>query len=209
MRKLIVQAFFSLDGVIQSISAPTEDTEGGFRYGGWLTPHVDDDFMQSVIESIQQAGALLLGRKTYEIFSAHWPLVSDDDPVAAVFNHVPKYVASRSLTSANWATSTILRDDVADAVRDLKQQDGGEIQVHGSGDLIQTLMQHDLIDEYRVYTVPVLIGTGKRLFNEGTVPRTLRLVDTRTTSTGVIHSTYESAGGLTVGTYEPEQGNSA
>jgi dihydrofolate reductase len=204
MRKLIVQSFASLDGVIQSISAPDEDPEGGFEHGGWLTPRVDDAFMQIVTESIQRAGALLLGRKTYEIFAAAWPLIGDDDPIAAVFNRVPKHVASRTLSSAEWDHSTIISGDIPEAVNALKQQDGNEIQVHGSGALVQTLMLHDLIDEYRLYMVPVLIGSGKRLFDDGTVPRSLRLVETRTTPSGVIYGTYEPTGDLTVGSYEPE-----
>jgi dihydrofolate reductase len=204
MRKLVVQSFVSLDGVVQAPGAPHEDREGGFERGGWLVPRLDDAFLQYVTESTQRASALLLGRKTYEIFAASWPLVGDEDPVAAVLNSIPKYVASRTLTSAEWNNSTIISGDVAEAVTALKQEAGGEIQVHGSGDLVQTLLRHDLVDEFRVLTAPVLVGSGKRLFGDGTIPRDLRLVDTRMTPAGVTISTYERSGELTVGAYGAE-----
>jgi len=205
MRKLVVQSFVSLDGVAQAPGAPTEDTEGGFAHGGWLVPRLDDAFLQFVTESTQRAGALLLGRKTYDIFAASWPLIGDDDPVAAVLNHIPKYVASRTLENAEWNNTTVISGDVAEAVAALKQEPGGEIQVHGSGDLVQTLLRHDLVDEFRILTAPVLVGSGKRLFGDGTIPRDLRLVSTQTTPAGAIYSTFERTGELTVGAYGPEQ----
>ncbi|HYI16861.1 MAG TPA: dihydrofolate reductase family protein [Thermomicrobiales bacterium] len=204
MRKLVVQSFMSLDGVVQAPGAPDEDREGGFEQGGWLIPHFDDDFLQFVTDSTQRAGALLLGRKTYDTFAASWPLRDDDDPVAAVLNRIPKYVASRTLASADWNNSTIINDDVAGEVATLKQQEGGEIQVHGSGDLVQTLLKHDLIDEFQLYTVPVLVGSGKRLFGGGTVPAGLKLVSTATTGAGITFNTYQRHGDFGIGAYGPE-----
>lgn len=204
MWKLIVQAFMSLDGVAQAPGGPDEDREGGFEYGGWLVPFFDDAFLQYVTESTQDAGALLLGRKTYDIFAASWPLVGDDDPVAAVLNHIPKYVASRTLTNPEWNNSAVLAGDVAEAVARLKQQLGGEIQIHGSIDLVQTVLHHDLVDEFRLYVVPVVIGNGKRIFGDGAIPRGLRHVNTRTTPSGIVCSTYERHGDLEVGAYGPE-----
>jgi dihydrofolate reductase len=204
MRKLVIHEFMTLDGVVQAPGGPDEDREGGFAHGGWVVPHFDDAMLATATEWVQSAGALLLGRKTYEIFAASWPLLDDDDPVAAVFNHVPKYVVSRTLTSADWANSSIIRDDVAAEVSRLKQAEGGELQVHGSGDLVQTLLAHDLIDEFRLMTFPVLVGSGKRLFADGTLPRGLKLVDSRALSTGVTIGIYERAGELEVGAYGPE-----
>jgi dihydrofolate reductase len=206
MRKLIVQSFMSLDGVVQAPGAPDEDREGGFEHGGWLVPHFDDDFLRFVTESTQRAGALLIGRKTYDIFAASWPLVGDDDPVAAVLNRIPKYVASRTLTSAEWNNSTIITGDIAGEVAKLKQQDGGEIQVHGSGDLVQTLLKHDLIDEFQLYTIPTIVGSGKRLFGEGTIPAGLTFVSTATTGSGITFTTYQRHGDFTVGSYGAELG---
>ncbi len=206
MRKLVVQSFLSLDGVVQAPGAPDEDRDGGFEHGGWLVPHFDDDFLRYVTESTQRAGALLLGRKTYDIFAASWPLVGDDDPVAAVLNRIPKHVASRSLqgTALEWNNASLLASDIVGEITRLKQQDGGEIQVHGSGDLVQTLLKHDLIDEYRLYTIPVIVGSGKRLFGEGTVPTGLKFVSTATTGSGITFSTYQRHGDFTVGAYGAE-----
>ena len=207
MRKLVVQSFLSLDGVVQAPGAPHEDREGGFEHGGWLVPHFDDDFLQFATESTVQAGALLLGRKTYDIFAASWPLVGDDDPVAATLNRIPKYIASQSLqgTTLEWNNSTLLTGDIAEEVTKLKELDGGEIQVHGSGDLVQTLLKHDLIDEYRLYTVPVIVGSGKRLFGAGTVPAGIKLGSTATTGSGIMVTTYQRHGDFVVGTYGAEQ----
>jgi dihydrofolate reductase len=196
----------SLDGVVQAPGAPHEDREGGFEHGGWLVPHFDDDFLQFVTESTQRAGALLLGRKTYDIFAGSWPLVGDDDPVAAVLNRIPKHVASRSLqgTTLAWNNSTLLTGDIAEEVTRLKQEEGGEIQVHGSGDLVQTLLKHDLIDEFQLYTIPVLVGSGKRLFGEGTIPAGLTFDSTATTGSGITFTTYQRHGDFTAGSYGAE-----
>jgi dihydrofolate reductase len=204
MRKLVIGEFMTLDGVVQAPGGPDEVREGGFEHGGWVVPHLDEEMLQTATGWVASAGALLLGRKTYAIFAASWPLVGDEDPVAAIYNHIPKYVASRTLTSADWANTTIISGDVAAEVARLKQEEGGEIQVSGSGTLVQTLLEHDLVDEIRLMTFPVLVGSGKRLFAEGTIPRGLRLVESRALSSGVTVSTYERVGELEVGAYGPE-----
>ncbi|MGH9119682.1 MAG: dihydrofolate reductase family protein [Acidimicrobiales bacterium] len=205
MRKLVVGEFVSLDGVVQAPGAPDEDTDGGFGHGGWTVPLFNEEIGQAMTDVIGRAGALLLGRRTYDIFAASWPLVGDDDPIAATLNRIPKYVASRTLTSAAWNNSTILTGDVAEGVAKLKDQPGGEIQVAGSSQLIQTLMSHDLVDEYRLLVFPVLLGSGKRLFAEGTIPSGLALLESTTSSTGVVMSTYERRGEVAYGAVGPEQ----
>jgi dihydrofolate reductase len=206
VRKLIVGTFVSLDGVMQAPGAPNEDQEGGFQNGGWTVPLFDDQLGAFMAELTNRSDALLLGRKTYEIFAASWPLVGDEDPIAAKLNRVPKYVASRTLKSADWANTTILSGAVAAAVAKLKEQPGGEIHVTGSGNLIQTLLRHDLVDEFVLLVFPVTVGPGgKRLFGEGTMPRTLELADTMAMKTGVVVSTYRRRGELEVGAVGPEQ----
>ncbi len=205
MRKLVVGTFLTADGVMQAPGGPDEDREGGFKHGGWSVNYWDDVMGQLIVEATLQAGALLLGRKTYEIFAAHWPHVSDEDPIAAKLNGVAKYVASRTLDEVTWNNSTLIQGDVADAVARLKEQPGGEIQVTGSADLIQTLMEHDLVDEYRLWVFPVVLGEGKRLFARGAVPAALRLVDTKTSSTGVAIHTYERAGAIQYGSFAVDE----
>jgi dihydrofolate reductase len=205
MRRLVVGTFVTVDGVMQAPGGPDEDREGGFEHGGWSVNYWDEVMGQLITESTLQAGALLLGRKTYEIFAAHWPRVSDDDPVAAKLNSVPKYVASRTLKEVTWNNSKLIEGDVAEAVARLKERPGGEIQVTGSGDLIQTLMEHDLVDEYRLWVFPVVAGGGKRLFARGALPAALRLVDTKTSSTGVAIHTYERAGELQCGSFAVDE----
>jgi dihydrofolate reductase len=201
MRKLIVGTFLTLDGVMQAPGGPNEDPSGGFTHGGWSVGYWDDTMGEIITESIQQMGALLLGRTTYEIFAAHWPQVPDDNPVAAKLNSAPKYVASTTLDRVDWNNSTLLEGDVAKAVAALKDQPGGEIQVQGSCQLVQTLMRHDLVDEYRLWIFPVLLGTGKRLFGNGTVPAGVNLVGTKTSSTGVAIHTYERGGQIQYGSF--------
>jgi len=204
--KLIVGMFLSLDGVMQAPGGPDEDREGGFDLGGWLPPYADEDMGKFMVESITSTDAFLLGRKTYEIFVAHWPLVTDEnDPLATSLNRKPKYVASKTLDKVDWNNSTLLKGDVAEAVAELKRQPGGELQVQGSGELAQTLMRLDLVDEYRLLVYPVVLGKGKRLFRDGNVPAALRLVDTQTTGTGVAMNTYESAGKPKFGQFEVDQ----
>jgi dihydrofolate reductase len=214
MPKLRVTAFVSLDGVMQAPGGADEDRDGGFTHGGWVVPHADERFIGLMADLVGRAGALLLGRRTYDIFAATWPLAGPDDPIGERMNGLPKYVASRTLDhdSLSWANSTLLTGDIVAAVRDLKtgdggETDGGEIQVHGSGGLVQTLLRHDLVDEFHVVVFPVLIGSGKRLFGEGTGPAGLRLVDSTTLDTGVVTSTYARAGALTYGAMGPETGN--
>ena len=211
MRKLVVGTFLTVDGVMQAPGGPDEDREGGFQHGGWSVNYWDDVMGQIIVEATLQAGALLLGRKTYEIFAAHWPRVSDDDPIAAKLNSMPKYVASRTLDEVTWNNSTLIEGDVAEAVAALKGQPGDEIQVTGSGDLIQTLIEHDLVDAYRLWVFPVVLGEGKRLFARGTAPAALKLVDTKTSSTGVAIHTYERAGAIQYGSFavDEEGGTSA
>jgi dihydrofolate reductase len=205
MRRLVVGTFLTVDGVVQAPGGPDEDREGGFEHGGWSVNYWDDVMGEWITKSTLQAGALLLGRKTYEIFAAHWPHVSDDDPVAAKLNTVPKYVASRTLDDVTWNNSTLIEGDVAEAVAALKEEQGDEIQVTGSGELIQTLMEHDLVDEYRLWVFPVVVGEGKRLFASGALPSALKLVDTKVSTTGVAIQSYERAGDLQYGSFALEQ----
>lgn len=206
MRKLVVGTFVTLDGVMQAPGGPDEDREGGFRHGGWLVPYFDEEFLGIMTEWTRQAGAFLLGRKTYEIFAASWPRSTDPaDEVAMVLNTRPKYVASRSLDKVDWSNSRLLKGDVAEEVRKLKQQEGDEIQVHGSGNLLQTLLRHDLVDTLRIWQFPVAIGAGKRLFGEGTIPMSFRLLDSRQTAPGAVLHVYERAGGLRYGEVEVGQ----
>jgi dihydrofolate reductase len=199
MAKLVVTTFVTLDGVMQAPGGPDEDRDGGFEHGGWLVPHFDDATGAFMDEVFRRAGSFLLGRRTYDIFTGHWPHVTDeDDVVASRLNSLPKYVASRSMENAEWQNSTVIRD-VPREVAALKEQPGGELQVHGSGNLIQTLIEHDLVDAYNVLTFPVVLGTGKRLFAEGSTPTGLRLTESRTTGTGVVISSYECAGKPTYG----------
>jgi dihydrofolate reductase len=206
MRKLVVSTFLTLDGVMQAPGAPDEDRDGGFEHGGWLVPFFDDVLVDVMTEWTTRAGAYLLGRKTYEIFAASWPRSTDPgDVVATALNNRPKYVASRTLDAVDWNNSTLLNGDVAEEVARLKAQDGDEIQVHGSGDLLQTLFRHDLVDTLRIWLFPVVIGSGKRLFGHGAVPASFRLLDTQQTSTGATLLVYERAGDVRYGEVEVGQ----
>jgi dihydrofolate reductase len=204
MSKLVVGTFLSLDGVMQGPGGPDEDREGGFEHGGWSAGYWDDVMGPIIDEWTNQADGLLLGRKTYEIFAAHWPRVSGDDPIAAKLNSVPKYVVSRTLDSVEWNNSTLLQGEIAEEVGKLKDQPGTEIQVTGSGQLIQTLMKRDLVDEYRLWIFPVLLGSGKRLFADGTIPAGLKLADTKISTTGVAIHSYERAGEIAYGSFALE-----
>jgi dihydrofolate reductase len=198
MRKLAINTFMSLDGVMQGPGGPEEDPTGNFTLGGWGTTYFDEEMMSRVAESGPYE--LLLGRGTYEIFAAHWPY--DEGPIADRLNSTRKHVASTTLERVEWNNSILIDGEVADYVAALKRQDGPEIQVHGSPGLIQTLLEHDLIDEFRLWIFPVLIGTGKRLFGDGTIPAALKLVDSTVSKTGVTINTYERAGAVEPGSFE-------
>ena len=206
MRKLVVGTFVTLDGVMQAPGGPDEDRDGGFQHGGWLVPYFDDKFLGIMTEWTKRAGAFLLGRKTYEIFAASWPKSTDPaDEIAAALNTRPKFVASRTLARVEWNNASLLNGEVVEEVAKLKAQEGGEIQVHGSGNLLQTLLKHDLVDTLRIWQFPVVLGTGKRLFAEGTIPRSFRLVDTQLNTSGAVLHVYERAGGLKYGEVEVGQ----
>ena len=204
MRKLRVNTFLTLDGVMQAPGGPEEDTSGGFKHGGWSVNYWDDRMGQMMGEFMGKPYDLLLGRKTYEIFAAHWPNVKDD-PAADSLNNATKYVASRTLDNGEWQNSTLIKANVEEQVARLKEESGPEIQVHGSGNLAQTLMKHDLIDEFQLMVFPLLLGAGKRLFADGTVPAGLKLVDSQTSGTGVVIARYERAGDVKYGSFALEQ----
>ncbi|MDJ1133432.1 dihydrofolate reductase family protein [Streptomyces iconiensis] len=203
MAKVTLTTFLTVDGVMQGPGGPDEDTSDGFDLGGWVTPYVGDDMMRHVQGIFDRADAFLLGRTTYGLFAGHWPQVSDEeDPhVAKRLNTLPKYVASRTLDHLEWQRSTLLGGDVIDAVRKLKEQPGREIQVHGSRLLAQSLMAHDLIDEYNLFVFPVLLGKGKRLFADGTLPTGLRLTESSVTPESITVQTYVPTGRPTFAEY--------
>jgi dihydrofolate reductase len=200
LRKLTVNTFLTLDGVMQAPGGPEEDRSGGFAHGGWSVNYWDEDMMQVMGEAMGTPFDLVLGRKTYEIFAAHWPNATDE-PGAKPLNDARKYVATRTLKSLDWQNSFLIQGDVAEGVADLKQQEGPELQVHGSSNLIQTLLRHKLIDEFRIWTFPVLVGSGKRIFADGTTAAGLRLIDSKTSSTGVVIGTYVPAGEIVTGSF--------
>jgi dihydrofolate reductase len=195
MRTLAVNTFVSLDGIMQAPGGPHEDPTGGFTKGGWAVNYFDEEMMARISGSAPYE--LLLGRGTYEIFAAHWPY--DEGPIADHLNSTRKYVASTTLDRVEWNNSTLISGDVGAYVEALKHEDGPELQVHGSPGLIQTLLEHDLIDEFRMWVFPVTLGTGKRLFGDGTIPAALRLVDNAVSTTGVTINTYVRAGQIEIG----------
>jgi dihydrofolate reductase len=199
MRPLVVTTFVTLDGVMQAPGGPAEDTDGGFAHGGWLVPHFDEALGMQMNEWFAPAEDFLLGRRTYEIFASHWPHVQGDDPVTVGLQTKTKHVASRTLTSLDWDTARLIEGDVAEEVARLKAADGGELQVHGSHGLIQTLLAADLVDELRLIVFPVVVGSGKRLFGDGAVPRTWRLESCTPSSTGALMCVYRFGGELETG----------
>ena len=200
MRKLIMSTFLTLDGVMQAPGGPEEDTSGGFTYGGWSVNYWDELMGQVMGEAMSVPFDLVLGRKTYDIFAAYWPH-APEEAGAKPLNDATKYVASRSRPTLEWQNSVLIEGDAAEGIAALKQTDGPELQVHGSGNLIQTLLRHNLVDEYRLWVFPLVIGSGKRLFAEGTIPSGLKLVDSKVSTTGVVIGTYEPAGEIVTGSF--------
>ena len=203
MRKLIVLQFMSLDGVVQAPGGPEEDTSDGFKYGGWSFPFWDESSNRVMGEQMGHPFDLLLGRKTYDIFAGYWP--NQKQPPAEQFNKATKYVASRTLKYPTWENTVVLSTDVAQEVKKLKQTDGLELQVHGSGDFIQTLLQNDLVDEMWLKIFPLTLGKGKRLFGSGAIPAGFKLIYSEVTPSGVIIANYKREGDIKVGSFAAEQ----
>jgi dihydrofolate reductase len=204
MRPLVVTTFLTLDGVMQAPGGPGEDPSDGFGHEGWLVPFFDEAMGAQIERWFSGVQDFLLGRGTYDIFYASWPKMISDDVVSQSINFKKKYVASRTLSSLEWETAELLHGDVADAVRTLKAEGGGELQIHGSPGLIQTLLAEDLVDELRLIVAPVVVGAGKRLFGEGTVPRSWRLTSQSTTPSGAVMLSYQRAGDVETGAIGPE-----
>jgi dihydrofolate reductase len=202
MRKVVAAACVSLDGIMQAPGGPPEDPTGGFTHGGWTVNYWDEPMGQFMGKTFSKPFDLLLGRKTYEIFAAHWPFVEGDDPIASTFNAVTKYVATSSTEPLTWRNSVALRGDVAAEITRLKQADGPDLLTQGSSVLLQTLLAHDLIDEFRLLIFPLVLGPGKRLFGQGTKPGALKLAETTVSTTGVIMSVYDRAGAISTGSFQ-------
>jgi dihydrofolate reductase len=200
MRRLMVNTFLTLDGIMQAPGGPEEDESGAFTQGGWSFHYWDEKMGEIMGAVMGKPFDLVLGRKTYDIFAAYWP-TAPEEAGGKPLNDATKYVASRSPRTLEWSNSVQLDGDAAESVAALKQGDGPELQVHGSGDLMQTLMRNNLVDEYRLWVFPVVIGSGKRLFADGTVPAGLKLVDSTVSTTGVVIGTYEPAGAIVPGSF--------
>lgn len=203
MRRIVVATFISLDGIMQAPGGPQEDPTGNFTVGGWTAPYFDEMLGASLGEIFGRPFDLLLGRKTYDIFAAHWPHVTDpNDPIARVFNQVTKYVASRSNPELTWRNSRVLGEDIIASLRKLKAGYGPDLLVQGSSDLLQTLWKNDLVDEFSVLIFPVVLGKGKRLFGDGTPPAGLKLVKSQSYPTGVIVANYKPDGAVKTGDFQ-------
>jgi dihydrofolate reductase len=198
MRKIIVLSFISLDGVMQAPGGPTEDTSGNFTLGGWTVPFFDEFGGQVMAEQMSQPFDLLLGRKTFEIFASYWPQHPEEGPG---INQATKYVASNTLKSHEWKKSVFLKGDIAGEIKKLKRQNGPDLQVHGSGNLIQTLLKNDLVDEFWLKIFPVTLGSGKRLFDKGTIPASFALVESKSSPSGVIIASFRRAGKVKTGSF--------
>jgi dihydrofolate reductase len=198
MRKIIVLSFVSLDGVIQAPGGPGEDTSGGFRYGGWVFPYFDEESGRIMENQMSRGSDLLLGRKTFEIFAAYWPEHESEWPG---INSVRKYVVSNTLSKSDWNNSIFLKGNITEEIKKLKQQEGPDIQVHGSGDLIQTLLKEDLVDEFWLKIFPLTLGSGKKLFDKGSIPANFRLTEHTVTPGGVIFASYERNGDVRTGSF--------
>jgi dihydrofolate reductase len=203
MRELIVSTFLTLDGVMQAPGGPEEDDSGGFAYGGWSVHYWDELMGQVMTEAMSIPFDLVLGRRTYDIFATYWPH-APEEAGAKPLNEATKYVVSRSRPTLEWSPSVLIEGDAAEGIAALKKEDGPELQVHGSGNLIQTLMRHNLIDQYRLWVFPLVLGSGKRLFADGTTPSGLKLVDSKVSTTGVVIGTYEPAGEIVTGSFAPD-----
>jgi dihydrofolate reductase len=198
MRKIIVLSFVTMDGVMQGPGGPTEDTSGNFTYGGWTVPYFDEFLGTVMAEQMSEQFDLLLGRKTFEIFASYWPHHQEE---GAGINKATKYVASNTLTAHEWQKSVFLNGNVVDEINKLKAKPGPDLQVHGSGNFIQTLIENDLVNEFWLKIFPVTLGTGKRLFDKGTLPASYTLVDSKTSPTGVIVATFKRAGEVKTGSF--------
>jgi len=198
MRKIIVLSFITLDGVMQAPGGPEEDPTGGFQYGGWTVPYFDEFLGNVMGEQMNRPFDLLLGRKTFEIFASYWPHHPEE---GAGINKATKYVASNTLTEHEWKESVFLKGNIVDEIMKLKQQDGPDLQVHGSSNLIQTLLKHDLVDEFWLKIFPVTVGTGKRLFDTGTIPAAYTLIESKTSPSGVIIASFKRAGEVKTGSF--------
>lgn len=209
MREIVAATFLSLDGVMQAPGGPDEDPSGGFKLGGWIVNYGDVVTHQAVMDSFSAPFDMLLGRKTYEIFAAHWPFTEDDGPIAGAFNRATKYVASRSGIALDWQNSVSLGDDVVARLTALKREEGPRLLIQGSGDLIQTLLRHGLIDEMKLMIYPLLLGKGKRLFAEGVVPAAMRLIDSTVSPTGVVVGRYRRDGEVKPGSFAMAQPSQA
>jgi len=203
MRKLIVSTFLTLDGVMQAPGGPGEDDSGGFAHGGWSVNYWDEKMGEVMGAAMSAPFDLVLGRTTYDIFAAFWP-DAPEEAGGKPLNDATKYVASRSQPTLDWSNSVLIEGDAAEGITALKQEDGPELQVHGSGNLIQTLLRHNLVDQYRLWVFPLVIGSGKRLFSDGTIPSGLKLVDSTVSTTGVVIGTYEPAGEIVTGSFAPD-----
>jgi dihydrofolate reductase len=201
MRKIIAATFISLDGVMQAPGGPDEDPTGGFKYGGWVFPHSDEETGKTLFELFEKPFDLLLGRKTYDIFAAYWPYIDNDNPIANKFNSVSKYVATRGDAELKWNRSRSLGKDVVAAIKELKAGEGPDLLIQGSGDFIQTLLRHGLIDEYHLVIFPLVLGGGKKLFAGGAVPCAMKLLRSKISPTGVIFATYEPDGPVKTGSF--------
>ncbi|TLY17180.1 MAG: dihydrofolate reductase [Thaumarchaeota archaeon] len=209
MRKLVALTFVTLDGVMQAPGGPDEDPTGGFKHGGWVAGYWDDSVGNVMAEQMKGPYDLVLGRKTYELFAAYWPHAGAEVQGAKELNSARKYVVSTTLAKLEWSNSVLLTGDVVQEIRKLKQQQGPELQVHGSSNLMQTLLRSDLVDELRLKIFPITLGMGKRLFAEGTIPVGFKLLDCKTLSTGVIVATYGRAGPVKTGSFAASPTSSA
>ena len=195
MPRIIVNAFLTLDGVMQAPGGPDEDRDGGFEHGGWQAPYTDEAVLRLVVDGIKDADGFLLGRKTYDIFSSYWPKITDpNNPIATALNSRPKHVLSRSLDRVTWNNSSLIRGDAVAEIQKLRQQPGRTVHTWGSTDALQTLLKNDLIDEYRLFIFPVVLGSGKRLFGTGTVPVALKQVESVTSGKGATYHRFELSG---------------